>query len=127
MAKLDMVGIAVKDMKQALDFYRALGMDIPAGAEKEDHVECINNGYRVGWDTDESIKGFNPDWKEPVGSRVALAFLCDSPADVDATYKRLVSLGYRGVKEPWDAFWGQRYSNVLDPDGNTVDLFAPLK
>jgi uncharacterized glyoxalase superfamily protein PhnB len=23
-----------------------------------------------------------------------------------------------------DAFWGQRYATVLDPDGNPVDLFA---
>jgi catechol 2,3-dioxygenase-like lactoylglutathione lyase family enzyme len=29
-------------------------------------------------------------------------------------------------KEPYDAFWGQRYANVADPDGNAVDLFAPL-
>jgi uncharacterized glyoxalase superfamily protein PhnB len=27
---------------------------------------------------------------------------------------------------PWDAFWGQRYATVLDPDGNSVDLFAAL-
>ena len=27
--------------------------------------------------------------------------------------------------EPFDAFWGQRYATVLDPDGNAVDLFAP--
>lgn len=24
------------------------------------------------------------------------------------------------------AFWGQRYAVVRDPDGNDVDLFAPL-
>jgi hypothetical protein len=28
--------------------------------------------------------------------------------------------------EPWDAFCGQRYAEVEDPDGNVVDLFAPL-
>ena len=28
--------------------------------------------------------------------------------------------------EPMDAFWGQRYATVLDPDGNSVDLFAEL-
>ena len=31
-----------------------------------------------------------------------------------------------GHKEPWDAFWGQRYASVKDPDGNQIDLFAPL-
>lgn len=34
--------------------------------------------------------------------------------------------GYRGHKEPWDAFWGQRYAIVNDPDGNHISLFAPL-
>lgn len=27
---------------------------------------------------------------------------------------------------PWDAFWGQRYGILNDPDGNTIDLFCPL-
>jgi uncharacterized glyoxalase superfamily protein PhnB len=45
---------------------------------------------------------------------------------VDATYERLVSLGYDGHKAPWDAFWGMRYAVVDDPDGAPVDLFAPL-
>jgi uncharacterized glyoxalase superfamily protein PhnB len=39
---------------------------------------------------------------------------------------RLVAAGYEGKKEPYDAFWGQRYANVVDPDGNVVDLFAAL-
>jgi uncharacterized glyoxalase superfamily protein PhnB len=56
---------------------------------------------------------------------VALAFLCPSPADVDAKYAELAALGH-GNKEPWDAFWGQRYASVKDPDGNQIDLFAPL-
>ena len=55
-----------------------------------------------------------------------MAFRVDSPADVDAAYERLVSLGYDGHKEPWDAPWGQRYALVRDPDGNGVDLFCPL-
>ena len=32
--------------------------------------------------------------------------------------------GFAVVKEPWDAFWGQRYAIVSDPDGYTIDLFA---
>jgi uncharacterized glyoxalase superfamily protein PhnB len=75
----------------------------------------------------ETVKSFNPDWEPPEGdNRLGLAFLCDSPADVDATYERLTSKGYRGTKEPWDAFWGQRYALVADPDGVEASLFAPL-
>ena len=56
---------------------------------------------------------------------MALAFLCTSPAEVDAKYEELAALGH-GHKEPWDAFWGQRYASVRNPDGNQIDLFAPL-
>ena len=54
-----------------------------------------------------------------------MAFRLDSPADVNRAYDELMSLGYQGYKQPWDAFWGQRYAVVHDPDGNSVDLFAP--
>lgn len=34
--------------------------------------------------------------------------------------------GFHSHVAPFDAPWGQRYATVLDPDGNHVDLFAPL-
>jgi uncharacterized glyoxalase superfamily protein PhnB len=72
------------------------------------------------------VKELDPSWVEPVGHRMGLAFKCDSPAAVDALYHTVVQAGYAGHKEPWDAFWGQRYAVVEDPDGNLIDLFAPL-
>jgi uncharacterized glyoxalase superfamily protein PhnB len=48
------------------------------------------------------------------------------PGAVDATFAELVAAGHEGHLEPWDAFWGQRYAVVHDPDGNAVDLFAAL-
>ncbi len=125
-ARPDMVGFVIKDMAASLKFYRLLGLEIPAGAEAEDHVECKFNGYRMAWDTVDLVKSFNPDWLDnPTGNKMGMAFLCDNPAEVDALYHKLVAAGYQG-KEPWDAFWGQRYAIVDDPDGNHIDLFAPL-
>jgi uncharacterized glyoxalase superfamily protein PhnB len=73
------------------------------------------------------IRSFDPDWQPPSGGhRVAFAFLCASPTDVDATYARLTGMGYHGHKAPFDAFWGQRYAQIEDPDGNVIDLFASL-
>jgi len=127
MAQPDMIGIAVRDMAASLPFYRLLGLDIPPNVEAEPHVEVITpNGYRIAWDTQEMIKGIYPDWVEPVGQRVTLAFKCASPAEVDALYDRVVQSGYHGYKPPWDAFWGQRYAVVADPDGNLIDLFAQM-
>ncbi len=126
-AQPDMVGIVVSDMAAALGFYRLLGLAIAPGAEGEGHVEVITpNGYRIAWDSEEVIRSFDPGWTRPVGQRVGLAFKCDSPAEVDALYQQIVASGHTGHKAPWDAFWGQRYAIVDDPDGNHVDVFAAL-
>ncbi|HEV2092461.1 MAG TPA: VOC family protein [Rubrobacter sp.] len=67
-----------------------------------------------------------PRLRPPAGGhRMALAFLLPTPAAVDEKYAELAALGH-GRKEPWDASWGQRYAVAADPDGNPVDLFAPL-
>jgi uncharacterized glyoxalase superfamily protein PhnB len=123
----DMIGITVRDMAASLRFYRLLELPIPANSEIQPHVEVITaNGYRIAWDTEEMMKGIYPDWVQPVGQRITLAFKCDSPAAVDALYQRILDHGYQGYKAPWDAFWGQRYAVVRDPDNNLIDLFAPL-
>ena len=123
--KLDVVGIAIRDMAASLGFYRLLGLDIPEVPEGEPHAEIALEGFRLAWDTVELLEDVYGDWVgEPVGHRIELAFRCDSPGDVDATYNRMVGHGYRGHKQPWDASWGQRYAVIEDPDGNLISLYA---
>jgi uncharacterized glyoxalase superfamily protein PhnB len=86
----------------------------------------VRGGVRLMWDTEELIRQIEPDLPSPVRQRVVLAFRCADPADVDATYQRVVDAGFESKAEPWDAFWGQRFAYLRDPDGNTVALFAPL-
>jgi catechol 2,3-dioxygenase-like lactoylglutathione lyase family enzyme len=126
--RFDFIGLVVADLATSLAFYRRLGLDIPADADASPHVEVtLPGGLRIAWDTQETIRSFDESWTPPSGGhRVALAFACDSPTDVDANYLGLVESGYHGHHEPWDAFWGQRYAVVIDPDGNHVELFAPL-
>jgi catechol 2,3-dioxygenase-like lactoylglutathione lyase family enzyme len=128
-ARFDAIGLVVRDMGRSLAFYRMLGLEIPTDADGEPHVEAaLPGGTRMLWDTVETIRSFDPDWTEPSGGeRIGLAFACDDPADVDRLYAELVGAGHEGHREPWDAFWGQRYASVRDPDGNGVDLFAPLE
>jgi uncharacterized glyoxalase superfamily protein PhnB len=57
---------------------------------------------------------------------MSLAFECASPQAVDELHAQVVGAGFDSKDEPFDAFWGQRYANVADPDGNVVSLFAPL-
>jgi catechol 2,3-dioxygenase-like lactoylglutathione lyase family enzyme len=126
--RFDLFGMAVADMARSLAFYRRLGMEIPAEADAEPHVEyALPGGLRLAWDTVATLQSFDPSYTHPTGpGRTALAFRCAGPAEVDATYAALTEAGYDGHLKPWDAFWGQRYASLLDPDGNGVDLFAPL-
>jgi len=124
-----LVELVVSDMGATIAFYRLLGLDIPEGAEREPHVDAdLGGGMRIAWDTADTIRSFDPDWSAPSGSghRAALAFACDSPAEVDAAWAELTGAGYQGHLAPWDAFWGMRYAVVRDPDGTPVDIFAPL-
>ncbi|MGH3693535.1 MAG: VOC family protein [Pseudonocardiaceae bacterium] len=127
-AQLDVIGLVVADMAAALAFYRRLGLDIPPDADTEPHVElALPGGLRLAWDTEETIRSFAPEWKAGDGNgRTGLAFRLSDPTAVDAAYAELTEAGYHGEHPPWDAFWGQRYAVIHDPDGVSVDLFAPL-
>ncbi len=124
MPQFDAIGIVSADLDRSRAFYRLLDVVI---AEGDAHVEAtLANGTRLMFDTEEVIRSFRPDWKRETGNQLALAFACTSPADVDETYARVVAAGFHGEKEPWDAFWGYRYAQLVDPDGVQVDLFAAL-
>lgn len=126
-ARLDVIGIVVADMAKALDFYRLLGLEIPAEADSEPHVEVVvGGGLRLAFDTEAVIASFHEGWQPPAGGgRVNLAFAVDGPASVDALHAAIVEAGYASELAPFDAFWGQRYAVVHDPDGTGIDLFAP--
>jgi uncharacterized glyoxalase superfamily protein PhnB len=112
-------------MAAAVGFYRLLGLEFADGAETEGHIEtALPGGIRLMFDTVEVVQSFSEYHPPSGGHRMGLAFRCDDPADVDATHARMVVAGHRSALDPFDAFWGQRYATVLDPDGNPVDLFA---
>jgi catechol 2,3-dioxygenase-like lactoylglutathione lyase family enzyme len=123
----DMIGITVSDMTRSLRFYRLLGLDFPKPPGDGDFVETTTpNGYRISLNALSLMKSLDPGWVAPVGHRMELAFKCGSPAEVDAAHATLVKAGFTSHKAPRDAFWGQRYAIIEDPDGNRVSLFAPL-
>ena len=126
MPQLNAIGIVAADMERSIRFYRLLGVEVPETPD-EGHINAdLRNGFRLMFDSEEVIRSFRPDWKRETGNQLALAFECASPAEVDETYARVVEAGFHGEKEPWDAFWGQRYAQVRDPDGTGVDLYAAL-
>lgn len=125
--RLDLIGLVVADMAASLAFYRRLGFGFPEGADKAPHVEAVlPGGLRVAWDTEESVRSFDPSFRRGEGSRGELAFRCDTAEEVDAAYAELTAAGYAGHLAPWDAVWGQRYAVVTDPDGYGISLFADV-
>jgi uncharacterized glyoxalase superfamily protein PhnB len=126
MPSLNAIGIVTSDMAQSIRFYRLVGLDVPETPD-EGHVDAsLPSGVRLMLDSEEVIRSFRPDWTRATGNQISLALECSSPAEVDELYARVVAAGFHGEKEPWDAFWGQRYAQLADPDGVPVDLYAAL-
>jgi catechol 2,3-dioxygenase-like lactoylglutathione lyase family enzyme len=103
MPRIDSIATIVENMRRTLGFYRLLGFEIPEEADHEGYVQA-----------------------PPIAGRMGITLRCDNAAEVDAVYSEIVGAGYRGGLEPFDAPWGSRHCRILDPDGNAIDLFAPL-
>jgi catechol 2,3-dioxygenase-like lactoylglutathione lyase family enzyme len=126
-ARIDAIGMVASDLAATIAFYRAPGCDLPdpGAVQLDDHIECDLGGVRLMFDTEEVVRSFSDDSWSGVG-RITLAAQCDCPADVDRLHDQLAAIGRGSQIAPFDAFWGQRYASVLDPDENRLHLYAPL-
>lgn len=123
---LDAIGIVSKDMRASVNFYKILDVHLEEAGGSEHLQGATPSGVRIMLDSVNLMKTLNPDWREPYGSGVILCFKQESPEKVNEIFSKVVEAGFKGLKEPWDAFWGQRYASVCDPDGNQIDIFAPV-
>ena len=126
--RLNAFGIICSDLEASLRFYRLLGVPFDEFDPENGHYEAqLGGGVKLMLDSEAVMASFVEDFETPTGNdRISLAVECDAPTDVDEAYRTVVSAGSTSVKEPFDAFWGQRYATVEDPDGNHVDLYASL-
>lgn len=126
--KIDAIAITSGDFKKTVHFYSLLGFTFPSFEADEQHIEpnVVPGAVRLMIDHKELIKSITG--KEPFPpTHSSFAMLCEFPHEVDEVIKKIKENGFSVIKEPWDAFWGQRYAIVSDPDGYMVDLFALLK
>ena len=110
-------------MPSAVQFYSALGLDLVDGGADAPHTE-FSSGASACCLTPR--RSYSASILSGRGRPVVTTGLDCSNARLNSH-----SAGGAGsdpvagvVHEPWDAFWGQRYAVVSDPDDNTIDLFA---
>jgi catechol 2,3-dioxygenase-like lactoylglutathione lyase family enzyme len=127
-AVFQQINIVVADMEASVVFYRLLGVEI-ADTLREwmpHHRSMSSIAPRIDADLDSST--FATKWNEGwLSGRtgVVLAFAVSSRDEVDAVYDNVVAAGYPGRQVPYDAFWGQRYAVVEDPDGLAIGIASP--
>jgi uncharacterized glyoxalase superfamily protein PhnB len=121
------IHIAVADVAKAADFYRRAGLAMPDGAEAGGHVEIdLGGGAHLALSTpavvgmyDEAWRGFN------ASTATVLQLQLGTREAVNDMYAELTGAGYHGHLAPIDAFWGNRYCEVDDADGNAVGFHSP--
>lgn len=125
--RLDAVGVTARDMKRSVEFYSLLGFEFGAVDLDAAHVEPVRRDGepRLMIDSFELANDLLGKGPEP-SNHSHFAMACAEAAEVDQVTARVRAGGFRVVREPWDAFWGQRYAIVADPDGYQIDLFAEL-
>ena len=125
--KLDAVSVTTSNLARTVEFYTLLGFEFPEHQEDDGHLEAKTSegSARLMIDTKQSIKDIIGEDPKP-GNHSSFAVNYSSPQDVNLVAKSLKDAGFLVAKAPWDAFWGQRYAVVEDPDGYKVDLYAAL-
>lgn len=123
--KLNAVGVSSSDFKKTVEFYTILGFEFPEFKDGEDHIETHTSGTRLMIDSKSVLTKLIHEEPRP-GNTSAFAVEYDTPEEVNKVAAKIKRAGFTVVDEPWDAFWGQRYAVVADPDGYKVDLYASL-
>jgi catechol 2,3-dioxygenase-like lactoylglutathione lyase family enzyme len=126
--QLYMVGLTVQNMDKAQEFYRRLGVVIPAGSQNEPHVEVkMGEEFTFFLDT----RNFGPEesaaGEMPETARVIFEYYLKSQAAVEAKYAELIDYGYQSYRAPFTFANGMCFAFVNDPDGNTILLSGDVE
>jgi catechol 2,3-dioxygenase-like lactoylglutathione lyase family enzyme len=130
--ELYMIGLIAQDMDASLEFYRRLGLAIPAGSEGQTHVEVkMGSGLTFFLDSKPArwdpgfVKTHESGQPEAAGSYpFLLEFYLKERAAVDAKYQELTGFGYQSHRVPYETSFGMYFAMVKDPDNNTILLSA---
>lgn len=133
--ELYMLGLIVRDMGKALDFYRRLGLAIPEGSEAKTHVE-VKMGSGLTFFLDSRPSRWDPQYVRREAAEhlealhsypLILEFYLKERDMVDAKYKELTDFGYQSYRAPYETSFGMYFAMIKDPDGNTILLSGDLE
>lgn len=112
--------IYVRDLQRSIDFYRALGLDIP-DAQPDRPVSVYKaDGFTMIITTKELASTFDSSWSFPEqGYQQVMEFLVDDDASIDELWARMTAAGYTGRTAPGNLI-GPYATLIEDPDGNVV-------
>jgi lactoylglutathione lyase len=110
--------LTVRDMQQALAFYRELlGFEVTYRFPPDGEPAYV--GLRLG----ESQLGIGVGEVPPASGTPPFA-ICTYSDDCDAAVERLRAGGVHVLEEPVDQPWGERMARVADPDGIPVVILS---
>ena len=112
-----------RDINATVAFYRAVGFEIDEPFEGEFVRLTLPGGAELAFGTYGLTERYDPAFTPPApgGKSAAIVqFHVESRSAVDEMHARLAGLGYGVHLAPIDAFWGARYCESTDPDGNVV-------
>ncbi|WP_078278913.1 VOC family protein [Mycobacteroides franklinii] len=115
--------IITADVNRLVTFYEMV-TETAAVWANELFAEIPTSVGTLAIGSDKTVPMFGQGSAEPAANRSAiLEFIVD---DVDAEYARLRAQLSEVVTEPTTMPWGNRALLFRDPDGNLVNLFAPV-
>lgn len=119
--------LCVKGAKDAVEFYKkALGAKEVMVLPHEDGKRLMHAALDIGGAQVFMHDEF-PEYGESHADKIASPASIGSTSvtvhiyveDCDAAYKRATDAGAKSIVEPHDAFWGDRYAQVVDPFGHS--------
>lgn len=125
-SEINLITIWTDEIDRMRNFYnQVLGFRIEN--DLGNYVEFENSGVRFAICQRDVMYEYSGEYrKKTVGQAFELAFPCESPDDVDKSYKQLITNGATPIYEPQDMPWNQRTALFADPDGNIHEIFAEI-
>ena len=122
--KLASIRLVTHDLDRLAAFYATL-TGIAATRLTPDFAEIRLGGAVLALSTERPIKQFNAGAAVAAANRSAIIEF--QVEDVDGVHSRLSGSSIDLVMAPTDMPWGNRSMLLRDPDGNLVNVFAPIR